>query len=132
MTHLLDSSAFLAYFFNEPGKPRVEQLLTDETASLGLSVLTASEFWSRLKQEGREAVFDEEWADHLPLFDAILPVDWAVTQRAVAIRRATPSRLPTIDSLIAASAAVQSAVLVHRDPHFRAIPGELLQQEFLE
>ncbi len=37
-------------------------------------------------------------------------------------------RLPTIDALIAATAVQNKAVLVHRDPHFEAIPIEQLQQ----
>lgn len=58
----------------------------------------------------------------------IAGVDESVAERAVAIRRATPARLPTIDSLIAATASVHGAVLAHCDAHMRAIPGTLLQQ----
>ena len=29
MTHLLDSSAFFAFFFDEPGRQRVEELLRE-------------------------------------------------------------------------------------------------------
>jgi predicted nucleic acid-binding protein len=37
-------------------------------------------------------------------------------------------RLPTIDSLIAATAALLDLTLVHRDPHLGAIPQHLIQQ----
>jgi predicted nucleic acid-binding protein len=40
---------------------------------------------------------------------------------------AVPDRIPTVDSLIAASAQQRGACLVHRDGHFRAIPVALLQ-----
>jgi predicted nucleic acid-binding protein len=36
-----------------------------------------------------------------------------------------------MDLLIAATAAVRQAILVHRDPHFAAVPADLLQQETL-
>jgi predicted nucleic acid-binding protein len=39
--------------------------------------------------------------------------------------------LPLVDSIIAASAKAHDAVLVHRDPHLRAIPTERLKQLLL-
>lgn len=45
--------------------------------------------------------------------------------------RETPDRLPLIDALIAATAWVNDAVLVHRDTHMTAIPPELVQQQVL-
>lgn len=132
MTHLLDSSAFFAYFFDEPGGTRVRDVIEEEKNSIGLSVLTATEFWARLKSLDRDANFETEWEVHRPLFDALLEVDWRIAERAIAIRRATPARLPTIDSLIAATASVHDAVLVHRDTHMRAIPETLLRQLDLE
>jgi predicted nucleic acid-binding protein len=129
MTHLLDSSAFFAFFFDEPGRQRVEELFQDPSTSVGLSVLTAVEFWARLKAEGREEAFEQEWDDHLPLFEGLAAADSATCLRAVKLRRAATGRLPTIDSVIAASAILAGAILVHRDPHFIAIPDDLLKQE---
>lgn len=131
MTHLLDTSAFLAYFFREPGHERVLALFEDDSTVIGLSILSASEFWARLKAAGKEGHFQREWQDHLPLFDEIIPVDWDVTQEAITLRAAASGRLPTIDSLIAATAATRGAVLVHRDSHFNSIPDSLLLQESL-
>jgi predicted nucleic acid-binding protein len=131
MTHLLDSSAFFAFFFNERGRERVESLIGDPAAQVGLSVVTSVELWARLKAEGRAEVFDQEWAEHQPLFDRVIPIDLEVCQLAIKLRGCATDRLPTIDSLIAATAAAHNAVLVHRDPHFRAIPAEMLKQEFL-
>ena len=132
MTHLLDTSAFLAHFFGEAGGIRVRSLFEDESSSIAISVLSAGEFWARLRALHREADFDREWAIHRPLFDRVLDVDWSITERAIAIRRATSERLPTIDSLIAATAAVHGLVLVHSDPHFRVIDGTLVRQLDLE
>ena len=131
MTHLLDSSAFFAFFFDEPGRQRVEELLREPTVEMGLSVLTSVELWARLRAEGRDTVFEQEWEDHLPLFERIVSVDLPLCLIAVELRRAATTRLPTIDSLIAAAAVEYDAVLVHRDPHFTSIPGHLLKQELL-
>jgi predicted nucleic acid-binding protein len=131
VTHLLDSSGFFAFFFNERGRERVESLLSEPAAQVGLSVVTSVELWARLKAEGRPEVFDQEWAEHLALFDRVIPIDIAVCQLAIKLRGCATDRLPTIDSLIAATAAVHNAVLIHRDPHFMAIPKEMLEQEFL-
>jgi len=72
VTHLLDSSAFFAFFFDEPGRQRVEELLREPTVEAGLSVLTSVELWARLKAEGRGEAFEQEWEDHLPLFERII------------------------------------------------------------
>lgn len=131
MTHLLDSSAFFAFFFGEPGAQRVRELFRDPGASVGLSALTAVELWARLKAEGREGAFEQEWNDYLPLFERVVPADVNVCLKAVELRRAATGRLPSIDSVIAASAAVAGATLVHRDPHFAIVPSHLLNQEAL-
>ena len=98
---------------------------------MGLSALTSVEFWARLRAEDRDMVFEQEWEDYLPLFERIVSVDLSLCLKAIELRRAATSRLPTIDSLIAAAAAKHDAVLVHRDPHFKSIPGHLLKQELL-
>jgi predicted nucleic acid-binding protein len=36
-----------------------------------------------------------------------------------------------MDTLIAATASVRGATLIHRDPHFTAIPTSILKQEML-
>ena len=131
MTHLLDSSAFFAFFFDEPGRQRVEELLGEPAVEIGLSVLTSLELWARLRAEGRDAIFEQEWEDYLPLFERIVSVDLPLCLKAVELRRAATARLPTIDSLIAAAAVEYDAVLVHRDPHFTSIPSHLLKQEML-
>lgn len=128
MTHLLDTSAFLAFFFNEEGGGRVGDLFQEENHAVAFSSLSIVEFWSRLHAIGEEQIFEEEWKLHQPLFEAVLEVDGRVAERAVVIRRHTPTRVPTIDSLIAATASLHDLVLVHREPHFRAIPASLLRQ----
>jgi predicted nucleic acid-binding protein len=131
VTHLLDSSAFFAFFFDEPGRHRVEELLREPAVDAGLSVLTIVELWARLKAEECDQTFEQEWEDHLPLFERIIPVDVSLCLNAIKLRRAATARLPAIDALIAAAAVEHDAVLVHRDPHYESIPGHLLKQELL-
>jgi predicted nucleic acid-binding protein len=128
VTHLLDTSAFLAFFFDEKGARQVRSLFEDDHARIVISVMTKVEFWARLKSLAREVDFEREWDLVLPLFDAVLGIDDAVAERSLTLRRAASQRLPTIDALIAATAAVHGLVLVHRDPHFRSIPTNQLQQ----
>ncbi len=128
MTYLLDTSALLAFFLGEWGAEPVRALFDDNRHRVAISVITKVEFWTRLKSLGREADFEREWSMLQPLFDAVLEVDDAVAEQAIRLRCATPQRLPTVDALIAATAAVHGLTLVHRDPHFREIPPNAFQQ----
>lgn len=131
MTHLLDTSAFLAYYFGEPGMERVRALLAEPDFTVGICVVSATEFWGRLKAENHEQSFASEWSEYRELFE-LVEIDEPTALLAVELRLAAAGRLPTVDSLIAACAAKNNSILVHRDPHFQAIPANLLHQEFLE
>ena len=131
MTHLLDTSAFLAYFFGEPGMERVREILSETESRVGVCIVSASEFWASLKAENRETAFPSEWEEYRQLFE-LVEVDEMVALKSVELRRASRGRLPTVDSLIAACAMTHGAILVHRDPHFQNIPKQLLKQEFLK
>jgi len=130
VTHLLDTSAFLAYYFGEAGMDRVRDILADSEYKVGMSVVSATEFWARLKAENHETVFPDEWTEYRELFE-LVEIDETVALKSVELRGAAEGRLPTVDSLIAACAANHNAILVHRDPHFQNIPETHLQQEFL-
>lgn len=131
MTHLLDTSAWIAHAFGEPGGDRVGGLFQDPRATIGLSVLSVLELWGRLKREGHESAFRRDWPAYRTLFDELAAADLPVSLKAIELRRAATTRLPAIDALIAATAVVHGAILVHRDPHFETIPGRLLRQERL-
>jgi hypothetical protein len=74
----------------------VEKLLRDPAVDAGLSALTSVELWARLKAEGCEEVFEQEWRDHLPLFEQVFSVDLLLCLKAIEMRRAATARLPTI------------------------------------
>ncbi|MBK8989591.1 MAG: PIN domain-containing protein [Chloroflexi bacterium] len=67
------------------------------------------------------------WKRDTHLFAKTLPADETVAHEAVELRATTPHRLPTIDALIAATAVAHQLTLIHRDPHFTAIPPQLLK-----
>lgn len=131
MTYLLDSSALLAFHFGEPGGERVRELLSDDANEVRLSALTMAEFWSRLQPVGAVETFEDELQQLRVMVTSVDPVTVDVVHRSLELRSAATGRLPQIDALIAATASVHAAVLVHRDPHLRSIPDHLLPQEVL-
>jgi predicted nucleic acid-binding protein len=128
MTHLLDSSAWLAHLFGEPGVEQVNQLFDDPQLEVSISALSIPELYARLKTLGRQENWPEVWEIYALLFTKVIPADEAIVHQAILLRAAAPERLPTLDGLIAATAVVQQLILVHRDPHLAAIPTHLLSQ----
>lgn len=128
MTHLLDSSAWLAHLFGEAGVEQVNQLFDDPQIEVSISALSIPEVYARLKSLGRQENWPKVWEIYSALFTKIIPVDEATAHQAIRLRVAVSERLPTIDGLIAATAVVQELILVHRDPHLASIPAQLLQQ----
>lgn len=121
MTHLLDSSAWLAHLFGEPGVEQVNQLFEDSKATIFVSALSLPEVCGRLSALGQSDRWQQVWATYGALFDKVLPADQAVAEEAIRLRADTSQRLPTIDALIAATAAVHRLTLVHRDPNMAGI-----------
>ncbi len=129
ISHVLDTSAVLAHYFDEPGADIVEQLWTDDTCAVGISVVAVAELRTRLLQESRDDV-EAAAAVHAYLDELLvcIPVDRATAELASQLRLSVPERLPLVDSLIAASARERGAILVHRDQHLAQIPEGLVQQ----
>lgn len=130
MTHLLDSSAVIAYYFDESGADQVAILLEDNRNPPAVSCITQIEFWSCLRSLGDEGSFEASWKEIAEIVSIELLTNAAAT-RAREIRQACPDRLPTVDALIAATASVRDITLVHRDPHFQSIPPRFLKQLYI-
>lgn len=131
MIYLLDSSAWLAHLLGEPGLEEVNLLFDEATTEVSISALSIPEIYGRLCAISRQADWQTVWESYRPLFTRIIATDETIAQRAILLRAATKHRLPTIDGLIAATAAVNHMTLVHRNPHLAAIPTALLQQQQL-
>ena len=132
MTHVLDTSATLAALLRENGGDRVKAILADPENVVGISALTLFEIETavfhrtgsheaaRLAVEGiRNAVAE------------VVPVNEAIVDLARTLRYEATARIATVDILIAATALHRGAILVHRDPHFAALPTDRPVQETL-
>ena len=131
LTHLLDTSAWLAHVFDEPGAEEVTALFENSEATVGISVLSLLETHGRFSARGQVDEYGEMVETYRRLFDRILPVDEAIVLRAIALRGVAAARVPAIDALIAATAAQHSASLVHRDPHLAGLSPQAVAQVVL-
>ena len=132
MTHLLDTSALLAHYLAEPGAERVQALFEDDAVVTGTSILALFEFELRLHQLGADAAARAaEVSRYRALLNEAVDVDEAVRSEAIRLRTSATAHVAAMDVLIAATASLKNATLVHRDPHFGAIPPSLLKQEVL-
>ena len=130
-TYLLDTSAWLAHVFDEPGADEVTALFADPETTIVISVLSILETQARFRAKNRAHEFSEMLETYRLLFTRIYPAGEAVILGAIALREASTGRLPAMDSLIAATAAHHHATLVHRDPHFGGLPPESVVQLLL-
>lgn len=127
--YLLDTSAVLAHFRNEPGADRVQELIEEEGSEILIATPTLVEFRRRMKELGATArAIDDAISAYEEMADGIVSIDKAAAEAAWQLSRASGRRLPLVDSLIAGAARAVTAVLVHRDPHMAAIPSNLLTQ----
>ena len=122
--YLLDTTALLAHFFDEPGSDEVQGILTDSEAEIFISTISIAEFARRLVTLGYEAENSRERAlAYARLATETVVPDTAVAVRAFELGTTASARVPLIDTIIAASAQIHNAVLVHRDIHFEALPA---------
>ncbi len=129
VSHVLDTSALLAHYFDEPGAGLLDALWADASKRLGISAVSVAELKGRLHHEiADEAEAMQAAEAYLNELTICLPVDRATAEAAWQLRQATPHRLPLVDAIIAATARVTGAVLVHKDPHMSQIPPGLVQQ----
>lgn len=132
MTHLLDTSALLAHYLAEPGAEQVQALFENEAVEVGVSILSLYEFEFRLHRLGvPEADRIIELNRYRTLLNEIQDVNESVRREAIRLRVNATAHIAAMDVLIAASASLNKAALVHRDPHFNAVPSNLLKQEVL-
>ena len=124
MTHLLDTSAILAHFLDEPGADEVASLLARGPGSVALAAPSWVELDTRLGElmpglEERHNVFRQ----YTVSLTTLMPVDAESCLAAIRLRSSASGRLPLADALIAGVAEAAGLILVHRDPHFDKIPG---------
>jgi predicted nucleic acid-binding protein len=132
MRYLLDTSALLAHYRQEMGWEVVQTLLEDTTAEVMLASPSIAEFARRMHDLGaNDEAIQDILDEYRLLFNDVIAIDGSTAMAAYRLGRQTVSRIPLIDSLIAAAALVDGAVLVHCDKHMAAIPSTVLRQQSL-
>ena len=126
--YVLDTSALLAYYQDEEGADRVERILDEAArreASVYVSFMTLFELaYLAMAAEGpeealrlvlriRELNLEEAWPDENMLW------------RAAAVKAG--GGVSVADAFIAGLAAALEATLVHQDPEFAKLGGEIDQ-----
>ena len=129
VTHLLDTSALLAHYFDEAGAAEVDAIWQEPSNHPGICVLTIAELRGRLGIEIAAADEIERVVDlYVNELTSDVPVDRRVAEEAARLREASGRRLPLVDACIAACARLHDSVLVHRDPHFDELSAVDLDQ----
>lgn len=118
MAHLLDTSAVLAHFLDEPGADVVSRILGGGKKK----ALLCAPSWAELERRLGELVSDAAeaervWTLYTQELCGFLPLDEDSVRAAIALRRSAEGRLPLIDALIAGCASANGMELVHRDSH---------------
>ncbi|MCD6141224.1 MAG: VapC toxin family PIN domain ribonuclease [Deltaproteobacteria bacterium] len=123
--YLLDTSAVLTLLEDEAGAERVEEIIKSENAIVPFLVLLEAYYISL--QEVGEAVADRRYAllKQLPV-KFIAEVSEPVLLTAARFK--AQHHLSLADALIAAFAARNRAVLVHKDPEFEPLSPWVKQE----
>ena len=129
VTHVLDTSAILAHYFDEPGAELVAHLWDDSGNRIGICVLTLPELRTRPEAElDDQGEIERAFKEYIADLTVSLVVDRTAAESAMHLRREAVHRLPLTDAIIAGCAHANAAVLVHRDRHMASIPQQSLPQ----
>ena len=132
MIYLLDTSALLAHYRDEEGAAKVQVLFEDDDASIAIASITLTEFSRRMNALGASRdVISTALENYCRVLSSVITIDESIARKAFLLGLEAESRLPMADALIAAAAHSVEAVLVHRDPHFAALPSESVKQQML-
>ena len=124
--YVLDTTAFLTLFEDEPGAETVQKLL--ESAKKGEIVIFTSfvsfteVFYITLREKK-----EEEAKKRIKLMNvlAMMRVESSQELGLIAGRLKSTYRLSFADTWIAATAIFYDAILVHKDPEFEQLKGKL-------
>ena len=125
-TTVLDASALLAMFFDEPGAEKVENLF-HQAAEADKPMLIAAVNWAEVlyKMQRKHGAKGLEGAQH---FERTMPLDVAPLDRELAETAAqlkTAHDLGLADAFAAALAKSKKAELVTADTEFKALEKEI-------
>lgn len=120
--YVLDTSALFTLVEDEPGADRVEEVLRNERVWLPWLVLLELAYVTRQEKGEAEAEYRYSLAKSLPA-----TVLWEADEPTLltAARYKASHRVSLADAIIAAFAARRGAVLLHKDPEYEALAGEV-------
>lgn len=121
--YLLGTSALGMHLLNGRGADFVADCLRRGAAVCVLSRFELAMLLQRHQVDWDDA--DRYWNAYRNVVQRVLPVDEAVADSALALRRNAISRLPMADACIAACAIVMEVPLIHADDHFNSIGNHL-------
>jgi len=125
-SYVLDTSAVFALFGDEPGASVVEESL--RLAQKGKILLHGSFVTLTEIHYIASRRFGPEQADKLLALARSWPVDWVHSDEALCLAAArikSSSSLSLADAFIAATAQTRRATLIHRDPEFEPLAGQI-------
>ena len=120
--YVLDTSAILTLIEDEAGAERVEHVLNHEQVILPWIVLLEAYYVSQ--QERGQGEADRRYALLKQLTVTIL---WEIDEPTLltAARLKAAHHLSLADAVIAATAIRQNATLLHKDPEFETLGGQM-------
>lgn len=128
IAHVLDSAAFLAHALGEAGSAKVTAIWEDNANSVGLSALCIVEIKTCLRERIADPIQRKKLYDLYRSLVTVLDVTEKVAVEAEELQCTVKGRLPLADALIAATARLHGAVLVHRDEHLATIDTSRVAQ----
>jgi predicted nucleic acid-binding protein len=127
-TYMLDTSAVLAHFCMEEGHGQVQALLDDPSSLVLIAAPSLLELDGAFKRMGVSPAERERVSGlYGGKIAAIVAADEGAVRAAIRVRDVATERLPSMDALIAGCALVRGGIVVHRDPHYDAIPPTMLR-----
>ena len=129
ITHVFDTAALLAHYFDQPGAEQVNDLLAANSVEVGIPAIELLELQRQLTLALPDAA-EAHRAFHLYADELIttMPVTREIVTRAALLLEKTGDLLNPSDAVLAATAQQANAVLVHRNPRLARVPANLFQQ----
>ncbi len=122
LSFLLDTSALLTFIEDEPGAERVEQLLRTESVLIPWMCVLEVTYVTQQERGAAEAERRYALLKSLPVTH-LWDHDEALLLTAARLKASY--RLSLADTIIAACAIRAHAILVHKDPQYEALDGQL-------
>jgi predicted nucleic acid-binding protein len=119
---LLDTSALLTLIEDEAGAARVEQILREESVIITWMSLLEVYYITQQERGQKEAERRHALLKSLPVTFL-----WQIDEPMLltAARLKASHRLSLADTIIAACAIRQQAILLHKDPEYAVLSGQL-------